>query len=221
VRIIAATNRSMAELVRSGRFREDLYYRLQVIEVHVPSLRERPSEILPLVDFFAGKYAARYDRRVPRPSSKMREALLAYDWPGNIRELENVVKRYVILQDPDLVIGELQPGNRDTPVGVAAASPSPRPAAPVSGASAPASAPAFRAPGTSGQGEPNMSVSLPVLAREASLIAERAAIQHALSVFRWNRRKAARQLGVSYKTLLNKMKECGITHAQDNASDDS
>jgi two-component system response regulator AtoC len=210
VRIVAATNRSMVELVQSGRFREDLYYRLQVIEMHVPPLRERPSEILPLVDYFADKYAARYDRRMPRPSAAMRDALLTYRWPGNIRELENVVKRYVILQDADLVIGELQAADRGRPLSPGA--PGRRPSPPET--------PALpREPGN-GHGEPDLTISLPTLAREASLVAERVAIQQALSVFRWNRRKAARQLGVSYKTLLNKMKECGITNVQDTAPDE-
>jgi two-component system response regulator AtoC len=230
VRIVAATNRSMAELVQSGRFREDLYYRLQVIEIHVPPLRERSSEILPLIDYFASKYASQYDRRVPRPSGAMRDALLAYRWPGNIRELENVVKRYVILQDPELVIGELQADERDRPVhapainGSAMQVRSTRPGNPVPGGDAPPAAaqhPTGRGAQSDGHGDPDLAISLPALAREASLVAERVAIQHALSVFRWNRRKAARQLGVSYKTLLNKMKECGITNVQNNAPDES
>jgi DNA-binding NtrC family response regulator len=221
VRVVAATNRSMAELVQSGRFREDLYYRLQVIEIHIPPLRERTGEILPLVDHFVAKYSGRYNRRVARPPDRMRDALLAYGWPGNIRELENVVKRYVILQDADLVIGELTsatghaavpPASTPTSAALSAG----RPAA----AAMPGSAPGNGSGGNGAASEPDPNMSLPALAREASLMAERAAIQRALSTFRWNRRKAARQLGVSYKTLLNKMKECGITSAQEHAGDE-
>jgi DNA-binding NtrC family response regulator len=232
VRIIAATNRDLETMIRAGQFREDLYYRLQVIEIHVPPLRERRAEILPFVEFFLIQYAARYGRSVTRPSSRLRDVLLNYAWPGNVRELENVVKRFVILQDENLVLAELQrvpavDGN------VRAAAPSPPapavmavPPAPV----APGVVPAMPLVDSTPASEPSPVVAvapapappvpppfelaegakLPALARQAALIAEREAISQALDRFRWNRRKAAKLLGVSYKTLLNKMKECGI-----------
>ena len=107
VRVIAATNRDLAQMIRTGQFREDLYYRLQVIEIRVPPLRERRSEIMPLVEFFLSKYGARYGRRVTRPSASLRDALMEYTWPGNVRELENVIKRFVILADEALLIDEI------------------------------------------------------------------------------------------------------------------
>jgi two-component system response regulator AtoC len=214
VRVIAATNRDLAQMIRAGQFREDLYYRLQVIEVQVPPLRERGDEILPLVEFFLMKYGARYGRPATRPSARLRDALLAYDWPGNIRELENVLKRFVILQDEGLVLAELErPRVRHDTLDAAppaAASRPPAPAAPAAGVDdrvpePPPAAPPLQPP-AAGQLE-----SLTDLARRAAMLAERQAIEHALDRFRWNRRRAAEQLGVSYKTLLNKMKECGIS----------
>ena len=107
VRVIAATNRDLEAMMRAGTFREDLYYRLQVIEVHVPPLRERREEIAQLIEFFLLKFASVYRRPAVRPSLVLQEALLAYEWPGNIRELENMMKRLVVLQDETLILAEL------------------------------------------------------------------------------------------------------------------
>jgi two-component system response regulator AtoC len=259
VRIIAATNRDLEAMMRAGTFREDLYYRLQVIELHVPPLRERREEIPQLIEFFLVKYSERYGRPLKRPSEPLRETLLHYQWPGNVRELENVIKRFVILQDEALVLAELKRARanaettisgRGTPVMVTASGATTAPVAPaaatpvaappvavapvIPSAAAtpptaaavppPAAAPAAVAPSAPvAVAEPEVDeepasepaaagpVSLPELAREAAMRAERAAIQQALDRFRWNRRKAADYLGVSYKTLLNKMKECGIS----------
>jgi len=97
VRIIAATNRHLAADVEAGRFREDLYYRLNVFPVHVPPLRERPDDVPPLVAHFVASYAARLGRTLTRIDARALRTLSAYHWPGNIRELENVVERAVIL----------------------------------------------------------------------------------------------------------------------------
>ena len=105
VRVIAATNRDLEAMMRAGTFREDLYYRLQVIEIHVPPLRERREEIPQLIEFFLIKFASVYRRPPLRPSLVLQEALLLYDWPGNIRELENMIKRLVVLQDETLILG--------------------------------------------------------------------------------------------------------------------
>jgi two-component system response regulator AtoC len=228
VRIIAATNRDLEVMMRAGSFREDLYYRLQVIEIFVPPLRERREEINQFIEFFLVKYSERYGRPLRRPSELLRETLLNYSWPGNVRELENVIKRFVILQDEGLVMAELKRARtvaadnavqapvRQPPLApvappppVVAAAP-PAPVTPAAPDPAPQvddeeDSPAEAAPSSPG------AVSLPELAREAAMKAERAAIQQALDRFRWNRRKAADHLGVSYKTLLNKMKECGIS----------
>jgi two-component system response regulator AtoC len=239
VRIIAATNRDLEVMMRAGSFREDLYYRLQVIELHIPPLRERREEIPQFIEFFLVKYSERYGRPLRRPSDALREALHDYSWPGNVRELENVIKRFVILQDEGLVLAELKraranaesttlprtsvPAAVPTAAAPAAVAPPAAVASPAAVAPAPppaaaaAVAPAQPAAEPAHDEEPSETlppvgpVSLPELAREAAMRAERAAIQLALDRFRWNRRKAADYLGVSYKTLLNKMKECGIS----------
>jgi two-component system response regulator AtoC len=183
----------------------------------VPALRDRRDEIVPLAEFFLIKYAARYGRSALRPSTKLREAFLAYPWPGNVRELENVIKRFVILQDEDLVLAELQRPRMFEPVphGDAAAheiAPVPeRDRRHATNGESPHGPAAAAADGTALPA----GATLPELARRASIAAERQAIQQVLDQFRWNRRKAARALGVSYKTLLNKMKECGITAPAD------
>jgi two-component system response regulator AtoC len=211
VRVIAATNRDLETMMLAGDFREDLYYRLKVIEVTVPALRERRDEIGPLADFFISKYARKYNRPAPNISDSLRQLFLEYDWPGNIRELENLIKRLVILQDEELVIREIQRIAERVPAYAAPygvhAGPVPTAAVPPATAAAPDPPPADRAdavPDTGGR-------SLAEVAKQASLRAERVAIEDTLRQVHWNRRKAAQALGVSYKTLLNKIKECGIS----------
>jgi DNA-binding NtrC family response regulator len=246
VRVLAATNRDLEAMMRTGSFREDLYYRLQVIEIRIPPLRDRREEIPALVEFFLHKYAGVYRRPPVRPSRVLKEALVAYPWPGNIRELENMMKRFVVLQEESLVLGELvrlQQVAQQTPppaavaavpMGAAApmvaAAPAPLAAAAAAAAAAapvmpvaPAAAvaaPPIAAPAAVIDPDDQVvedrtveadGVDLQVLARNAAMKAEREAIDAALAKFRWNRRKAAAYLKVSYKTLLNKMKECGIS----------
>ena len=198
VRVVAATNRDLEAMRREGTFREDLYYRLQVIEIRVPPLRDRREEIPLLAEFFLTKYAGVYRRPPVRPTSALLEAMVAYPWPGNVRELENMMKRLVVLQDEAFVLAEI---SRVRPEPAVQAQ-----ARPINGTSAPATS-HFVLPA---EDDPS-GVDLPSLARAAALEAERAAIDHALTRFHWNRRKAAQYLHVSYKTLLNKMKECGIS----------
>ena len=97
VRVIAATNRDLAGMVKERCFRDDLYYRLNVFPIAIPSLRERPEDIDVLVDHFVGQFARRMNRRIDVIPSETREALRHYPWPGNIRELENVIQRALIL----------------------------------------------------------------------------------------------------------------------------
>ena len=95
-RIVAATNHDLSSAIKAGRFREDLYYRLAVINLHVPPLRERKRDILPLVDYFLGSFSRLYGKRITGLSRDVREVVLAHDWPGNIRELRNFMERAVI-----------------------------------------------------------------------------------------------------------------------------
>src|SRR5256885_1527146 len=120
VRVVAATNRDLEAMLLRGEFREDLYYRLKVIEVTVPPLRERRGEITHLAGFFIDKYARRYNRPARQLSDELSQLFQTYEWPGNIRELENMVKRIVILQDEHLVVRELTRTARPLPAYAAA-----------------------------------------------------------------------------------------------------
>jgi two-component system response regulator HydG len=106
VRIIAATNRDLDAAVRASAFRQDLYFRLNVIPVTVPALRERREDIPLLAAYFAEKYSERVKRRVTGISEKARERLVEYDWPGNVRELENAMERAVVLGASDMILPE-------------------------------------------------------------------------------------------------------------------
>jgi formate hydrogenlyase transcriptional activator len=112
VRLVASTNRDLAEEVRVGRFRHDLYYRLNVFPLRVPSLRERPEDIPLLAAHFAAKYGERFGRKIGRIDRRAMRLLEGYDWPGNVRELENVIERAVILSHKGTlrVDRELLPG---------------------------------------------------------------------------------------------------------------
>ena len=211
-------------MIAAGTFRDDLYYRLQVIEIRVPPLRDRREEIPAFVEFFLRRYATRYGRTPLRPSDALLDALVAYPWPGNVRELENMMKRFMILQDERLVLAELQrPRPIETPNMAAAATSMEEPAvvAAPPASPPPPPVPVAAAPVASVDNHDSApkSFRLPDLARAAAISAEREAIQQALDRFRWNRRKTAQQLGVSYKTLLNKTKECGISSPPDLTSE--
>ena len=218
VRIIAATNRDLEAMMRAGTFREDLYYRLQVIEIHVPPLRERREEISQLIEFFLLKFASVYRRPPVRPSLVLQENLLSYEWPGNIRELENMMKRLVVLQDENLILAEIGRLRTARAAAEGYSAPAPAPLAvarqpqPMPASVVPFPMPAQPEPASAMAGATD-GMNLQELARHAAMGAEKEAIQHALERFRWNRRKTAEYLQVSYKTLLNKMKECGISEA--------
>jgi Nif-specific regulatory protein len=127
VRVVAATNRDLEEAVRSGAFRQDLYYRLNVVSFEMPPLRERREDIPLLASYFTAKYAAKFKRRVTGLAREAREALTNYDWPGNVRELENAVERAVVLGSTERILPE------DLPETVLEAAPAP--AEPDTGAS--------------------------------------------------------------------------------------
>ncbi|MBI4527243.1 MAG: sigma-54-dependent Fis family transcriptional regulator [Deltaproteobacteria bacterium] len=110
VRLIAATNRDLEKAVQEGRFREDLYHRLNVIPVTLPPLRERKEDIPALADFFLGRFSKETKKKIASISPEAKEQLLGYDWPGNVRELANVIERAVVLgQGPDITVYDLPP----------------------------------------------------------------------------------------------------------------
>jgi two-component system response regulator AtoC len=185
VRVLAATNRDLEADIRAGRFREDLYYRLNVIEVQIPPLRERRDEIPALVDHFLRVANSQFGRTLVM-SSATRQLFVDHAWPGNIRELENAVKRSVVLGSVDLG----QPAAAGH--GIAAA-----PVAPAAVASR------------------DGHLDLKEIARTAARDAERMVIAQTLERVHWNRTKAARILQISYKALLYKIVQCGLTSPTD------
>ncbi|NLF22632.1 MAG: sigma 54-interacting transcriptional regulator [Lentisphaerae bacterium] len=114
VRIIAATNRDLEKAIRDGRFREDLYYRLNVFPIYLPPLRERRSDILLLAEYFLKKYAELYDRRILRISTTAINMMMVYHWPGNVRELENCIERAVLTSTDDVIHGYTLPPTLQT-----------------------------------------------------------------------------------------------------------
>lgn len=206
-RVVVATNRNLEAAIRAGSFREDLFYRLNVVTIRVPPLRERKEEIGPLVRHFVEKYRARYRGGLEEIPPEVMERFHAYDWPGNVRELENLVRRLVVLKDPSMVLGELHQNTavpiRNGAVGV-----------PLAGA---------RAGGTATSAlHANLPEDAPLkeVSRRAARIAEREAILRALMRTGWNKRKAAKRLQVSYKALLYKIKDCEIVDPRDAATID-
>jgi len=103
VRVVAATNKDLLGLVRKGQFREDLFYRLNVISISIPALRERRGDIPLLLGTFAEKFAREMGRPAPRFSERAVASLVGYDWPGNVRELENIIQRLMVMNDAEVI----------------------------------------------------------------------------------------------------------------------
>ena len=216
VRIIAATNIDLETAVAGGRFREDLYFRLNVVPIHLPPLRERREEIAFLTEHFLKKYSAQYGKPMTGLSAELKQLFMAYDWPGNVRQLENMINRRVVLESETSVLAELrQPASRCShraqlvtafvpPSGVI---PVPAPAPDTTQADAEKlplrATTAVRA---TTQGD----VSLKAISRTAARAAERELILRILTRTHWSRKEAAGILGVSYKSLLYKIKESGL-----------
>jgi two-component system response regulator AtoC len=194
-RVVASTHRDLESMVLAGAFREDLFYRLNVVSIQLPALRERRDEIPLLTEHFLQRYAREYARDYTPPTDALLEAFTAYHWPGNVRELENLVKRRVVLGSETPVLQEIAARTAQLPLQRAAAS-----------------APSSKEVPDLEQflrGELE-SVSLKRLARHAARVAERRVIEKVLARTRWNRKEAAEILQISYKALLYKMKEAGL-----------
>ncbi len=182
VRVLAATNMDVKDAMRTGRFREDLYYRLNVLSIHIPPLRERTAEIPLLFRHFLVKYSEKYGKAAIEPSKHLMEAALRYPWPGNLRELENFVKRYVILEDDEGSFRELveMTGQQQRIAPREESVPAPK------------------------------EQGLKALVRGLKDEAEMEAIADALEKTNWCRKDAARMLGISYKALLYKMRQFNL-----------
>lgn len=181
VRVLAATNVEIQEAMKSGRLREDLYYRLNVLSINVPPLRERISEIPLLFRHFLQKYSQKFNKEPMVPSQHLMEAAVRYPWPGNLRELENFVKRYVILEDDEGSFREL------LEMSATRQRISPREEA-----------------------APVREQGLKALVRSLKDEAEMEAIADALEKTHWCRKDAAKMLEISYKALLYKIRQFGL-----------
>jgi two-component system response regulator AtoC len=233
VRVITATNRDLETAVAEGQFREDLYFRLNVVTISLPPLRDRREEIPFLTDHFLKKYSVQYNKPMTAISPQLSQRFMDYEWPGNVRQLENMVKRMVVLGSEAPIVADLQQpathfGCRPQPASVA---PRPPAAPPVPAAAADPAVPAWAAavpaaavpigvpvpsagPAPPGHGANGASsVSLKEIARAAAREAERELILRMLTRTRWNRKEAAEILGISYKALLYKIKENGLDKA--------
>jgi two-component system response regulator AtoC len=193
-RIIAATNRNLEEAVKTGEFREDLYYRLNVVTIQIPPLRDRIDAVPLLVEHFLRMYTERYNRSLEKLSDGTMKLLMKYDWPGNVRELENMIKRIVVLGSEQSVVQEIN--QRKTPSTATEEDDE-------------LDLAALGADFANGQ-----DLDLKAISKRAAHIAEKKVIERVLTQTRWNRKEAAERLQISYKALLYKMKDNGLSEGR-------
>lgn len=184
VRIVCATNRRLEDEIEAGSFRQDLFYRINVVNIRLPSLRERRDDILDLANYFLEAYNRQHNRQARPFSRQVLQLLCDYDWPGNIRELENQVRRYVIMDsEEDVLSGVLGKKRTHPPL----------------------------------EGSEDGFVPLKAYTRRAVEEIERDLILKVLQENRWNRKKAARILQISYRALLYKIKKAGLPSKSERA----
>jgi two-component system response regulator AtoC len=183
VRVLAATNKNIEEGIKNGGFREDLYYRLNVVNIMIPPVRERREEIPIFVEYFLEKFGKKYGRKIPPLTDKTMEAFSEHQWVGNVREMENVIQRLVVLGNEETIVEELTPVTKEDPIA-----------------------------GKKKTTVPAKKIwpSLKEVHQEAIKKAESEMIQKALEMTNWNRKKAADKLNISYKALLYKIKETSL-----------
>jgi two-component system response regulator AtoC len=186
--VIAATNHDLAQDLNTGRFREDLYYRLNIIKIDVPPLRERREDIPVLVDFYVKKYCSELNiTEDPAIDSEMMGLFMQYDWPGNVRELSNTIKRFMVMGDREDIFHQMLPEAETTVTElddteeIRAANP-----------------------------DYQEIIPLKSLKARASEYIERKVIDHVLNIAGGNKVKAAKMLDISYKALFYKMKDLGL-----------
>jgi len=193
--VIAATNHNLEQDLKNGKFREDLYYRLNIIKFYITPIRDRPEDIPPLIKYYIQKYSDRFNaKHLSKPGKEIMDKLLAYHWPGNVRELQNVLKRVIVLKDWEEVVNELinnraLPANSNLSIKQLGAS------------SIVSELLDFDSLKTKGF----ESLSLKKIKKKASDRIEKEVISYVLGKTGWNRTKACKILKISYKTLLYKI----------------
>src|SRR6185295_12101532 len=193
VRLIAATNRDLQQEIAAGRFRNDLYYRLAVVPIVLPSLRERKADIPVLARHFVDKYNKRLAKKIEGIEDEAMAVLSAYPWPGNIRELENLMERVLVFADGPLIKARDLPDTLHRPSGAAPAAPgAAEPAAPPSG-----------------------ETGLKDIIKQKAAEMEKELIAKALEETSGNVTRAAKLLQISRKSLQTKMKEFGLREERD------
>lgn len=182
VRVLVATNKNMEEAVKNGQFREDLYYRLNVVNITIPPLRERKEEIPIFVEYFIDKYGKKYNKKINSLSERTMRTLSAHHWLGNVRELENMMQRYTVFGNEKAIMDGLSNLIQED-------------------------LPQEREEQSFSQ---KHSLSFKQLVSDAVIKAESKLIRDALEFTHWNRKKAAMMLNISYKALLYKIKRFDI-----------
>ncbi len=177
IRLVCATNRDLDAAMTRGCFRADLFHRINVVRIHMPTLRERASDVPMLMEHFLRLYALQFGGRPAPPSASFLRSLSSYHWPGNVRELENMAKRYVLFGGEEHVVSALQQPEEF------------RPLVPVT---------------------VDLTTPLRVQTKRALQHLEKTIILGVLEAHRWNRRKTAQSLDISYRALLYKIKEVGL-----------
>jgi transcriptional regulator with PAS, ATPase and Fis domain len=199
--VLAATNHELEQAIKEERFREDLYYRLNIIKILIPPLRDRPEDVAPLIEHFVNEYASQFTGgQFSRPTSRVISRLCEYHWPGNVRELQNILKRCFALGNWEETVEELLAGP-----------------ASAAGAVAPAADGALAAPRIASflplgpDGVPDIhNLTLKNITRSVQEKVEREVIGYVLEKTGYNRSKASRLLKISYKALLYKIKDLHI-----------
>ncbi len=177
VRVVCATNRKLEAEIEAGTFRQDLYYRINVVNIRMPALRERRGDVEGLSAYFLEYYNRKFNCKARPLSSETLAVLRKYHWPGNIRELENLIKRYVILGHEDVITSDLVAREPDY----------------------------FNA-----EISLDGPISLKKMTRQCVRELERKVILKVLQHHHWNRKQAARTLGISYRALLYKIRDAGL-----------
>jgi two-component system, NtrC family, response regulator AtoC len=206
VRVLASTNRNLHEAIPRGEFRDDLYYRLNVVKISIPPLRERKEDIPLLATYFLKRHRDALASSIQELPRELTDAFMRHDWPGNVRQLENTIRRYLILPELDMELNEFAsiPASPREP----ASPPEPpkRAMAVAAGCAVlpPTDSRVIQFPG------PKDSVCLKNVASMAAERTERELVLHVLEQTNWNRSHAARRLNICYRALLNKLKKWQI-----------